>query len=464
MNTKIITIFGIAKPQKVKSIDRKMSETFRPINIKCDVSGSYTDVVLLREGAMSALYRVSKGGKYFAIKTTKDNLAMQLAMLQREYDLSIKLSHYHLPHVFALEAHSPVGPGIVMEYIDGRNLNEFIAENPTLEERQRVFAQLLTVVAYIHKNGIIHNDLKPENILITHINKDVKLLDFGLSDTDAYFLTKRLGCTRNYASPELLTQCDDIDARSDIYSLGKIMKQLFPKKYRSYWQKCLQEDRDKRWDNVEQLHRSWNRARLLWRYMTIGVVAVVIITMAIYMIGVYSTEQQVLIDSLAIAREDARLAHVEANEAKSNALLTQQRLDSVTQLQQTEEMAKQRFITTRDSIVAEMKEAFKRQYDKTTQAINRVPYRDFAYQILLKYNNKAMGIKSHSLEMTSDASIRAIVVSYYDELATNYYNKLTDIIEGKKFLIDDYPSLSVEEYEFYNNLLKENKPYRKYNQ
>ncbi len=75
-----------------------------------------------------------------------------------------------------------------------------------------------------------------------------------------------------------------------------------------------------------------------------------------------------------------------------------------------------------------------------------------------------MGIKSHSLEMTSDASIRAIVVSYYDELATNYYNKLTDIIEGKKFLIDDYPSLSVEEYEFYNNLLKENKPYRKYNQ
>lgn len=109
-------------------------------------------------------------------------------------------------------------------------------------------------------------------------------------------------------------------------------------------------------------------------------------------------------------------------------------------------------------------QTLKRQYDKTTQAINRVPYRDFAYQILLKYNNKAMGIKSHSLEMTSDASIRAIVVSYYDELATNYYNKLTDIIEGKKFLIDDYPSLSVEEYEFYNNLLKENKPYRKYNQ
>ena len=100
-----------------------VSETFRPVTPSLDVSGSYTDIVLLREGVNMRLYRASKAGKYFAIKTTKDNLALQLAMLKREYELSIALDHYHLPHFYTFEPNSPVGPGIVMEYVDGRNLN-----------------------------------------------------------------------------------------------------------------------------------------------------------------------------------------------------------------------------------------------------------------------------------------------------------------------------------------------------
>ena len=75
---------------------------------------------------MSRLYRVSKAGKYLVIKTTKDNSAMQLAMLKREYELSIKLDHYHLPHFYTYDTNTPVGPGFVMEYIDGRNLTQFL--------------------------------------------------------------------------------------------------------------------------------------------------------------------------------------------------------------------------------------------------------------------------------------------------------------------------------------------------
>ena len=132
-----------------------MSETFRPVNSGLDITTSYSDIVLVREGAMSRLYRVSKAGKYLAIKTTKDNSAMQFAMLKREYELSITLNHYHLPHYYTYEENTPVGPGIVMEYIQGRNLSDFLAEKPTIDTRRRVFYQLMEAVAYIHKNGIM---------------------------------------------------------------------------------------------------------------------------------------------------------------------------------------------------------------------------------------------------------------------------------------------------------------------
>ena len=237
-----------------------ISETFRPVTSGMNLNDSYTDVILLREGSMSRLYRVSKAGKYFIIKTTKDNTAMQLSMLKREYELSIKLQHYHLSHVYTYEEQSPVGPGIVMEYIDGRDLNEYLAENPDIDSRRRVFAQLLEVVSYIHKNGIIHNDLTPENILISRANDDVKLLDFGLSNSDAHYLTKSMGGTREYASPELLAQSEDIDARSDIYSLGHILRKMFPHNYRGCARKCLYVKREDRWVNVDQLYRNFRRS------------------------------------------------------------------------------------------------------------------------------------------------------------------------------------------------------------
>ena len=235
-----------------------ISDTFQPVRSSLDDTQSgYHDFVLLRETASARLYRVSKSGKHFIIKTPIDNSAMRLSMLKREYEMAISLNHHHLPHFFTYESHTPVGPGIVMEYIDGRNLNEYLAENPSLDSRRRVFYQLLDAVAYIHKNGIIHNDLKPENILISRANNDVKLIDFGLSDNDAHYLAKTLGCTPDYASPELLAQSDDIDARSDIYSLGRIMQRIFGHKFSRISHRCTSHDRNRRYDNVDQIRRKF---------------------------------------------------------------------------------------------------------------------------------------------------------------------------------------------------------------
>ena len=152
------------------------------------VVNGYHDPILLIVTAYASLYRITRSGRYFLIKTTKDNSPQARAMLRREYELSIGCDHPHLVHVYLFEEESPVGPGIVMEYIEGRTLNRFLAENPAPAVRRRIFEELLSVVDYLHKRGIVHNDLKPENILISRNGDRLKLIDFGLSDNDAQLL------------------------------------------------------------------------------------------------------------------------------------------------------------------------------------------------------------------------------------------------------------------------------------
>lgn len=230
-----------------------ISETFKPVGGEMGYDSSYSMPELYAETSSAVLYRVRKAGKYFMIKIPKDNSGRSLAMLQREYELSIGLQHPNVVNVFTYEPSTVVGAGIVMEYVDGRTLEQFLAENPTPSMRCRVFEQLLQAVAYIHRRGLVHNDIKPENILITRTDNDVKLIDFGLSDSDAYYLARTLGCTRAYASPELMARDKDIDARSDIYSLGVVMKEIFGNRYSRISSRCLNTKKEKRYANAEEL-------------------------------------------------------------------------------------------------------------------------------------------------------------------------------------------------------------------
>ena len=156
------------------SNDSQLVPEFQPIA----GNSIYSDPVLLSENSMTRLYRVSRDGKYFIIKISKDNTGRLNALVRREYEISIGLDCQYIVNVFTYETDTIVGPGIIMEYIDGRTLSEFLKENPPMQLRRRVFGQLLEAVAYLHRKSIIHNDLKPENILITHSDNTIKLVDF----------------------------------------------------------------------------------------------------------------------------------------------------------------------------------------------------------------------------------------------------------------------------------------------
>lgn len=453
-----------------------MSETFRPVSDNLDINNSYSDVILLREGAMSRLYRVSKAGKYLVVKTTKDNSAMQLAMLKREYELSIKLDHYHLPHFYTYDTNTPVGPGFVMEYIDGRNLTQFLSENPTIDTRRRVFRQLLDVVAYIHKNGIIHNDLKPENILISRTNDDVKLLDFGFCNSDAHYLTKNLGGTREFASPELIAQSDHIDARSDIYSLGRLMELIFPYNYRSYSKKCLRKNPEERWENVDQLIRAWRRSSHPIYLILIAVLIGVVTIAALFMkdSGIDAPQQQALLDSLSIAKgqmvkaqQDAQTAQQEANNAKTEAAdarnearLAQQQFDSIRNIQALSEAERQQWEETKNLAVTKLTQSLEARYRLALDSIDKVPYSEFAAMTMANFSTDINKIKTSSIASITDETIKSIISSTADLFISENIKTLYDKSKQKSSAYNK--SLEVEAIQFYNNLLNNKLPYRKY--
>ena len=235
-----------------------VSETLREVTAGLD-DGKYSIVSTLKEGR---LYLAEKAGKRFVLKTAAG--AKGLELLKREYEISLRLQHPFIASALAWEESTPVGPTIVIEYIRGRSLAEYLQEKPSLGARKRVFGQLLEAVGAIHRQSIIHNDIKPENILITEADNDVKLIDFGFADGDAHILEKGLGGTRQYASPELLTH-QESDARSDIYSIGCLMRDLFPGRYCLISRRCCQSNPDKRYRNIDALKNAWaHRQRPFW--------------------------------------------------------------------------------------------------------------------------------------------------------------------------------------------------------
>ena len=213
-------------------------------------------------------FRLSKSGKYFMLKAPKSDAGLHVAMIKREYEISRNIDHPNVVKTLFLEEE-----GIVMEYIDGVSLKTFLNENPSPRLRKRAMVQLLDAVSYIHRKGIIHNDLKPENILISNKDNSVKLIDFGLSDDDANYLVKTIGCSPAYASPELLSEHDAIDSRSDIFSLGRIMSEIFPNKYRQIIDKCLNLNASRRYSNVDEVKAAIDRNDRLPILIAIGVLA-----------------------------------------------------------------------------------------------------------------------------------------------------------------------------------------------
>lgn len=227
--------------------------------IDFSVSNEFTNYSEIHTKNYSRLFKAQRHGKWHILKGLQPQYAadpIYMAMLEKEFDAAVKMDHPNIVHVYGVENDAVAGPCMVMEYINGRTLAEFLQEKPSFVVRKKIVRQLLEAMQYYHSMQIVHRDLKPSNILITHNGDNVKLIDFGLFDSDDYAILKEPAYTKGYAAPEQMTEGTVIDCRTDIYAFGVLLKSLFPHRYRHIVKKCTRNRVAERYPNAKAVEQA----------------------------------------------------------------------------------------------------------------------------------------------------------------------------------------------------------------
>lgn len=303
-----------------------------------EFSDVWSEPELLSEKGYNAIYAATRFGRKYILKALAEpcrHSSPHVELLRKEFSIGVGLDHPNIVRLLDFGYMDSIGWYIQMEFIDGITLEHFLETKPSTDIRRRILFQLLDALSFLHERQIIHRDIKPSNILITRNGSTVKLIDFGVSDTDDYVTFKQPAGSMAYIAPEQLAG-QAIDNRADIYAVGKMIRLLFPHRYRFIAHKCVRPDPAQRYFTCARIARSIKRADSLRRVMPIVVVVLLFLCVAIG--SIFSTyrrvernhqvQEQILasnIDSLIMQNEERQryldsLNHViDSLAIKSNA-------------------------------------------------------------------------------------------------------------------------------------------------
>lgn len=250
------------------------------------MSSHPTDITPLTDeskGGYCRLLKAIRMGKWCVLKCLMPEYASNpefIALLQKEFEISYKLSHPNIVQMIGMEHIEGLGNCIVMEYVDGSTLSVWMkSAKRSLDEVITVMRTIGDALDYIHQQQVVHRDIKPSNILITRNGNYVKIIDFGLADTDNYAILKQPAGTQKYIAPEQMEGKLLLDGRADIYSFGVMLREInqslsHPNHHLDrIARKCCEEDREKRYTSLSEIQ--WKSPyKNLWRFAAIGLLII----------------------------------------------------------------------------------------------------------------------------------------------------------------------------------------------
>ena len=202
-------------------------------NIGKKLDGRYEITELIGEGGMADVYKAVDvvDGKEVAVKILKKEFAESEEFLRRfrnESKAIAVLSHPNIVKIYDVGFSEKI-QFIVMEYIDGITLKEYMESERVLNWKDSVHfvTQILRALQHAHERGIVHRDIKPQNIMM-FTDGTIKVMDFGIAKfarEEGRTATDQAIGTVHYISPEQ-ARGDVTDAKSDLYSVGVMLYEM----------------------------------------------------------------------------------------------------------------------------------------------------------------------------------------------------------------------------------------------
>ncbi len=248
------------------------------------INDHFTELEMLGEHGHYVLARAKRYGRWSMLKALAPAESQQMAyreLLVKEFEIMSRLQHPGVVEAKSLEDVPGLGRCIVMEWVNGATLKEWLsAGSHSRDERRQVAHQLMDALSHIHSQGVVHRDIKPSNIMVTNTGQSVKVIDFGLADTDAHTTLKQPAGTVSYMAPEQATASQP-DVRNDIYSLGMVLKQMdLGGLYRRPIARCLLPINE-RYPSVDELQADLRHRATRRRIAAIAGAATLLLSLAV---------------------------------------------------------------------------------------------------------------------------------------------------------------------------------------
>ena len=253
-------------------------------------STDYTDLRLIHTSRYgnSRVFTANCNGKKVIVKALKEEYAKDLACkesLKQEYETTSFLENKYIRKALDFVQIEGLGDCIIFEYIDGKSLAEHVRVG-TLSEKQvkNILAEVCDGLYYMHRNGVVHCNLSPENIMVTANDCRARLIDIGVPETkqdaDRELLIKEM----EFVAPEII-KGEEIDSRSDIYSLGKIMEFIgernISKQFGAIATHCTQFSREQRYDNISDVRSAISKGHNFVKLIVFLVLAAILAVLAV---------------------------------------------------------------------------------------------------------------------------------------------------------------------------------------